>query len=218
MPRGIGHRCRWRLVLASLLCLLLAAVPAISNPAEAAPGAASEKIRVFYAALLGVMQDAPGLGPQGRYDRLKPVIGGTFDLPFMARAVVGPVWSSAPESERQDMTNAFGRFVTATYAAQFDSYAGQRFQTRGEQPYGASVIVDTRIVKADGKEVVIKYLMRPDGAGWRIGDIFLDGTVSELAARRSEFSSIVRERGVAGLIAALNRKAQALVGGGAKLP
>ena len=201
-----------------LLILLLLALPAFPGRVEAAPGAAADKIRAFYATLLSVMKDGPRLGPQGRFDRLKPVIGETFDLSYMARAVVGPAWSSAPENKRQEMTDAFWRYVTATYASRFDSYEGQQLEAGGEQPYGANTIVDTRIVRVSGKTVVIKYLMRPDGQNWRIADIYLDGTVSELATRRSEFSSIVREQGIAGLIVRLNQKAEGLVRADAQPP
>jgi phospholipid transport system substrate-binding protein len=54
--------------------------------------------------------------------------------------------------------------------------------------------------------------MRQEGGGWLISDIYLDGTISEIATRRSEFAAIVRNQGVDGLIEALNRKADMLTG------
>ncbi len=44
----------------------------------------------------------------------------------------------------------------------------------------------------------------------------LDGAISEVATRRSEFSAILKTGGVDGLIAALNRKADMLTGTMAK--
>jgi phospholipid transport system substrate-binding protein len=162
------------------------------------------------------LADGPSLGAKGRYERLKPVIGRTFDLPYMARAVVGPAWASASAAEQQEMTDVFSRYVTATYADRFDSFSGEQLQVSGEEPYAANVIVDSRIVKADGKPVVIKYLMRRNGDDWRVVDVFLEGTISELATRRSEFSSIVRQKGIDGLVAVLDQKVESLVGDGAK--
>ena len=49
-----------------------------------------------------------------------------------------------------------------------------------------------------------------------ISDIYLDGAISEVATRRSEFSAIIRADGVDGLIAVLNRKADMLTGTMAK--
>ena len=49
--------------------------------------------------------------------------------------------------------------------------------------------------------------MRQEGGSWQIADIYVDGTISEVATRRSEFAAILRNQGIDGLIEALNRKA-----------
>jgi phospholipid transport system substrate-binding protein len=59
-------------------------------------------------------------------------------------------------------------------------------------------------------------MMRQEGGGWLVSDIYLDGTISEIATRRSEFAAIVRSQGVDGLVAALNRKADMLTGTSAR--
>jgi phospholipid transport system substrate-binding protein len=59
-------------------------------------------------------------------------------------------------------------------------------------------------------------MMRRNGDGWLISDIYLDSAISEVATRRSEFAAILRTEGVDGLIAALNRKADMLTGTMAK--
>jgi ABC-type transporter MlaC component len=51
---------------------------------------------------------------------------------------------------------------------------------------------------------------------WLISDIYLDGAISEMPTRRSEFAAILRNEGIDGLIAALNRKANMLTGTTAK--
>lgn len=210
--RSNGALRRW---LARLFFVHLA-LAALTVSAGAAVGDAADKVRGFYDALLSTMTDGPSLGAKGRYERLKPVIGRTFDLPYMARAVVGPAWASASVAEQQGMIDAFWRYVTATYASRFDSYSGQQLQVTGEEPHAPNFIVDSRIVKADGKPVVIKYLMRSNGDSWRVVDVYLEGTISELATRRSEFSSIVERRGIDGLIAILDQKTEDFISRGAK--
>ena len=53
--------------------------------------------------------------------------------------------------------------------------------------------------------------MRQNGGVWQIADVYLDGTISELATRRSEFAAILRTQGINGLIETLNAKAGTLV-------
>jgi len=73
-------------------------------------------------------------------------------------------------------------------------------------------MVKSRFIKANGGRVRGDYMMRRNGENWLIGDIYLDGAISEVATRRSEFATILRNDGVDGLIAALNRKADMLTG------
>lgn len=198
------------------LWALVPALASLPGGAGAAPSPAADTVRGFYDVLLSVMQNGSALGEKGRYETLKPAVSQTFDLPYMTRAVVGPVWASTSESQHRQVTDAFGRYVAATYADRFDSYRGQKLEVTGEQPRAPGVIVDSRIVRADGTPVVIKYLMRQNGDGWRVADVYLQGTISEVATRRSEFSSILRSQGVDGLTASLDSKAEMLVSGASR--
>jgi phospholipid transport system substrate-binding protein len=131
-------------------------------------------------------------------------------VPFMTRLAIGPDWAGLTPSQQLQVTTAFGRYVTATYADRFDSYSGQDLQVGEEQPFAGGYVVHTKIVKPASDPVTINYLMRNDDGTWQIADVYLDGTISQLATQRSEFHSILRRKGVNGLIAALNQKVDLL--------
>ena len=188
----------------------------VSYPVCAAPGTSSNTVQGLYDALLGTMKNGRTLGQSGRYTQLEPVIRRSFDLATMARLSVGPSWAGMSEGQRQQVTESFGRYISAIYADRFDSYAGQKLEVTGEQPNPGGVMVTSQIVKANGEPVKVDYLMRRNGEGWLISDIYLDGAISEVATRRSEFGAIIRTQGVDGLIVALNRKADILTGTTAK--
>src|SRR5437868_5523939 len=82
----------------------------------------------------------------------------------------------------------------------------------GEQPAASGVMVKSQIIKANGEPVKVDYMTRRNGDRWLISDIYLDGAISEVATRRSEFAAIVNKEGIDGLIVALNRKADMLTG------
>jgi phospholipid transport system substrate-binding protein len=188
----------------------------LSYPIHAAPTSGGDTVQGLYDALLGTMKNARTLGRSGRFTQLEPVIRGSFDIPTMARLSVGPTWAGLNEAQRQQVIESFGRYIAATYADRFDGYAGQKLQVTGEQPNAGGVMVTSQIVKANGEPVKVDYMMRRNGENWLISDIYLDGAISELATRRSEFGAIIRADGVDGLIAALNRKADMLTGTMAK--
>jgi phospholipid transport system substrate-binding protein len=187
-----------------------------SYPAHAAPASGSDTVQGLYDALLSTMKNGRTLGQSGRFAQLEPVIRGTFDISSMARLSVGSFWTTLTEAQRQQVTESFGRYVSAIYADRFDSYAGQKLQVTGEQPAAAGVMVRSQIVKANGEPVNVDYMMRRIGESWLIFDIYLDGAISEVATRRSEFAAILKSHGIDGLIAALNRKADILTASMAK--
>lgn len=199
---------RRNLIASGLALCVSLAVPAPFTPASAAVGAGgADTVRAFYAALLDTMRNAVQLGPQGRYARLAPAIRQSFDIPFMTRLAVGPDWNSLTATQQAQVTEAFERYVAAIYAERFHKYSGEQFRVTGEQGSPAGTVITSQIVPSDGAAVRINYLMRDN----KIADVYLNGTISELATRRSEFSGILKTQGINGLIAALNSKAAALV-------
>ena len=184
----------------------------LSYSVHAAPTSGGDTVQGLYDAPLGTMKNGRALGQSCRFMRLEPVIRRSFDIPTMARLSVGPSWAGMSEVQRQQVIESFGRYISATYADRFDTYAGQKLQVTGEQPNAGGVLVKSQIVKANGEPVKVDYMMRRNGEGWLISDIYLDGAISEVVTRRSEFGAIIRADGVGGLIAALNRKADMLTG------
>jgi len=184
--------------------------------AHAAPASGGDTVRGLYDVLLNTMKNGRTLGQSGRFAKLDPVIRRSFDIAEMARLSLGRAWTGLSDAQRQQMTESYGRYVSAIYADRFDSYAGQKLEVTSEEPAASGVIVRSRIIKADGEPVKVDYAMRRTGDGWLISDIYLDSAISEVATRRSEFATILRNEGFDGLVAALNRKADILTGTTAK--
>lgn len=195
------------LLLAALL--LVAPGTPVAPPVAWAGETPSATVQRLNGALLGVMKEAEALGFEGRYARLQPVLVEVFDFPAMARIALGADWSSISEAQREAFTQAFSDYSVAVFANRFDGYSGERFEILGEEEARrGAVLVRNQIVKSDGEAVEINYLTRPegDGANWRIVDTILGGMASELAARRSEYSGIVRKLGIDALIRSLRDK------------
>jgi len=191
--------------------LLLAALLMLS-PISATAAAPSEVIRSFYGVLLDTMRQAQQLGAKGRYQKLEAVIFRTFDVPYMAKLSIGPGWNSLTPDQKKRAAQAYGRYITATYASRFDGYSGERLEVLGEQKIKRGTMVQSRIVKSDGEPVQINYLVHDNAVGYQVRDVYVTGSISELATKRSEFATILRSSGIDGLIASLNKKADDLRG------
>jgi phospholipid transport system substrate-binding protein len=214
-----------KLAAAGLVIGLAAAIapgprPAIAAEPAAAPEvpgseapAAVATIDRFHAALLDVMRRGSQLDGAGRYRALAPAIDQALNLPLMTQVAVGARWSNLSAEQQAKLVDAFRRFTIATYASNFDSYDGQRFETTGNpRPIAGGVVVTTRLVTAKDAPVQLDYVMRETTGAWQVVDVFAQGTISELARRRSEFTAILSRDGADGLVDRLAAKAQTLIG------
>jgi phospholipid transport system substrate-binding protein len=193
------------------ICLVLLA---LSSPvrAEGAPGTASDAVKAFQAELLAVMKNAKALGLRGRYEKLEPAVQKAFDLPFMTKLSIGPSWGRLTPEQKASATRAYGRYVAATYATRFDGFSGEQWPVLNETKIKHGWLVRTQIVRPNDAPVSINYILHDNDEAWQIRDLYLGGAISELATRRSEFTGILRNQGVDGLIAVLNKKADELTG------
>ncbi|WP_159349911.1 ABC transporter substrate-binding protein [Roseomonas harenae] len=198
-----------RLMLAAAI-LSAGAVPAF---AQAAP---AEVVERFHATLIEVMRDARRLGVRGRFDRLRQAMDAAFDLPAMTRIAVGPAWTRMTPEQQAQLTQAFSEWSIATYANRFNGYAGESFTTAGTTPLqSGDQLVRTALNRVNDTPVHLSYLTRRSAGGnWRIVDVYLTGTISELASRRSEFAAILRaDDGPERLAADLRRRSAELLQG-----
>lgn len=194
--------------------LLLAGV-CLPGIAEAQAVTAPEKmISGLNTKLLATMKQAQALGVQGRFQALEPTLSKTYDIATMTRMAVGPSWDTLQPAQKAALTEAFSRMMIATYAKRFDGFSGETFQITEITDRAADKMVKTQIIQSNGKPVPINYLMRKSGPEWKVVDVYLDGTISELASRRAEFTSILRSGGPDALIASLRKQGDRLLSGG----
>lgn len=207
-------------LLGLLLVMLLALAPVANaatvqkvamRPPTASKVDASEVISSFYRTLTSVMKEGDKLGFEGRAQKLDAAVGKTFSSADMTRVSYGPSWVKASPEQKDKLTRAFHNFTVANYASQFKTYDGEEFTVIGEKaaPNPEQRIVETTL-KSGAETHHLNYLMVNTGAGWQVADVFVDGAISEMATRRSEFGSVIRASGPEGLLSTLEQKSKQL--------
>ena len=206
---GAGNAKKLRTLLFAGLALICAGLAPAALQARTGP--ADNVVGAYYATLLNAMQNAKTLGFDGRFKMLEPVIKDTFDLNFMARYSIRGFWEKLTKAQQDKLVDEFARLSAATYAARFTDYTGEQFKVlKSETTPQNDTFVRTQIVKSNGEPVAINYLLRKRDDEWRIIDVYLRGTISELAKWRADFSSVISRDGFDGLIAAIDGKVKAL--------
>ena len=166
----------------------------------------------FHAALLAVMKTAETNSVEQRYKELEPAIADAFNLDFMIRIAVGSRWKKTSNLEKTALVQAFKRMCVGTYASRFNGYSGESFKTLDvlDGPRKTK-LVKTHIARPRDTTVKLTYVMRQFGLEWHIIDVLLDGSISEMAVRVSEYRNILRSQGAGALATALNKKADGLI-------
>jgi len=197
--------------------VVLAGLLAVASVGRAADSAPTAVVRQFNDALLSVLKDGEKLGYSGRYQRLRAVMQQTFDLDFMAEKVLGKSWNDLSDADRTRWREVFSEFTVANYAANFDRFTGQQFEIRGEEPSANGTVLVKSLVKSPGHEdVELTYRLHQVGSRWRIMDVFLKGTVSEVALRRSDYGSVLERDGFGKLVDVVRARIADLAAGRAR--
>ena len=196
--------------IAALMALLLfGPIPSQAQQLDAA----ARRIQTYYQQLMPTLRQAGQLGVRERNQRLTPAIASAFDFATMTRLATGPAWSSFSGAQQAAVREAFTRFLIADYASEVTDYSGESFvvdPATSPESRGGGELVKTQLIQPGGRTVQINYLVR----GGRVVDVYLNGTVSDLATRRDEFASILAGGGGAdALVKALRAKTETLLGG-----
>ena len=162
-------------------------------------------VEKLHASLLNVMKEANSMGFGGRVDTLSPVVNETFDFSTISRIVTGKHWKSLNDEDKAAFVSLFSELSVATYAANFNGYSGEVFETVGVEEKRANLLVKSVIVKADGERIPLDYLLRKDNEVWRIVNVIADG-VSDLSLKRADYTAVIKSEGFNSLITRLSDK------------
>ncbi len=187
------------------LILLSALIFTVVYSAAAEEAGPADVIKRFNTSLLESMKGHE-LGYAGRYKLLEPVIKESFAVPFMAGASVGSYWKTLKEKERKTFLDTYTEWTIASYAGNFSEFSGERFEIASEsKPEQGTVTVVSKLIEPNDEHVDFHYRLRKTDALWRIVDIHIYG-VSQLALTRSQFVSVIKNKGFDALIAMLREK------------
>lgn len=190
-----------------LIVILVSYLLSASVFAETESSASAKQIvEKFQSDLIAVMKEGKQLGYAGRYEKLKEAVINSHDLSKIARIVVGKEGEKLSEEQQQKLDEVFSKLSIASYAHNFKDYSGESFVFDSEeQTARGGVVIHSHLVIPDDKPVKFDYMLKEKGNSWRIINIIANG-VSDLALKRSEYTTILQREGFDALIAKINEK------------
>ena len=185
--------------------ILMAGILAAHPPAAAAadPTALISNLGSQALAVLG-----KGTNEPQRVARFRELLREDFDVPGIARFVLGRYWNTATEEQRAEFVKLFENYVAAAYATRLAEYAGEQFKVTGSRPDGDGAIVSSQILRPAGAAPIkVDWRLTGRNGNYKISDVSVDG-ISMAVTQRSEFASVIQHSGgqLQGLIAMLREK------------
>lgn len=198
----------WRVGLGAVLLSYLAVVGTAS-----AAECSDAPVKVLNAGLLSAMNQGGASTFASRKAELTPVLSHAFDLPVIARLVLGKAFVELDAARRAEFTQAFGEMVYATYASRFKQANGVAFIIKETRPLRRSRCVVRALIERPEKDPVrLDYLVQQRDGAWRIINVVAEG-VSDLALKRAQYGAVIQREGFDALLDKLRMQTERLAEG-----
>ncbi len=196
---------RWLLIGGSVLIvgMLLAARPAAAaaDPAAVITDLGNQALQV-----LGRNVDR-----NERVARFRQLFSEDFDVPRIARFVLGRYWRIATPQQQQEFIRLFTSYIALAYSDRLAEYSGETLRVTGSRAGADGSVVSSEIMRPNGAPPAkIDWVLNQQDGAYKVSDVIVEG-VSMAVTQRSEFASVIQRDGgqVQGLISALQRKTEA---------
>ena len=137
---------------------------------------------------------------------LRNIIAKTFDYEKMIRFIYGRTWKDLNIELQNELSLVFLDYISFNYANRFKNIESLDFEYIGSEEIDDKKIVKTNLKINDDEPIKIDYLLVNNGEKWRVFDVLLTGSISEIATKKSEFFSIIKNEGAKGLIKKIKEK------------
>jgi phospholipid transport system substrate-binding protein len=146
------------------------------------------------------------------------IIVPNVDFVVFSKWVLGKHWRKATPEQRKVFITEFRETLINSYLSSItrDDYQNQtiRYESLRGSQNPDKVVVDATIEQPSGPLIHVQFRMyRNNEQRWLVYDVVVEG-VSLVTTHRSNFSSIIREKGLDGLIAMLEERNVPLAGPG----
>ena len=146
------------------------------------------------------------------YKKFMPIINNTYDIQKMLNMILGSAWKNSNMDEKKKISLAFAEYITKNYLKRFIKINDVKFKIEEKKSIkNKFVMIKTTLIPNNNDAVSINYLLSNKNGKWKIFDVLLAGSVSEIATKKSEFSSFLKDGKTNKLIDALNKKNSTLL-------
>ena len=147
----------------------------------------------------------------GIYNTTKKLITETYNTEKMLKMIIGDSWKNLNKEIKKEIINVFEEYIAKNYIKRFSKIKNLQFSSLEEKKIGNYKTVKSNLILENDEKISISYLLSPKRQEWKIFDVLLAGSVSEIATKKSEFKSFIVDGNINPLIDALKKKNKTLI-------
>ena len=133
------------------------------------------------------------------------VINRTYDAEKMLKMIIGAGWKTQENEKKKELIMVFKKYISKNYLKRFSKINDVSFSNEKKEKISSDFFLVRSNLIIKQEKISIDYLLHLKDNTWKIFDVLLDGSVSEVATKKSEFRIYIKEKKIDELIEALKK-------------
>ena len=144
--------------------------------------------------------------------KVERVISHTYNTKRMLTLIIGEVWKNSEVTDQATLKEVFEEYIAKNYILRFKNIKSLEFGKVEISQAGKNYrIAKTKLIINSKDIVALNYLLDQTNNSWKIFDVLIDGSISEIATKKSEFINFTNQGNVKPLVEALREKNSTLL-------
>ena len=125
----------------------------------------------------------------------------------MSKIILGDAWAHSIQNDREKFIEKFTLYISSSYIDRFKDIKGFNYEYKGVDSIGENYQIAYSIFKFDQTEILkINYMLIKNKNKWLIFDVLFNGSISEIATKKSEFNETLKNGDINSLINLISEK------------
>ena len=139
--------------------------------------------------------------------KVQSVISNTYNIERMLALIIGEVWKKSISKDQMALKKVFEEYIAKNYILRFKNIKSLEFGKLEINQAGKNYRMAKTKLIINSKDIVpLNYLLDQTNNSWKIFDVLIDGSISEIATKKSEFKSFTNQDDLKPLLEALQKK------------
>ena len=134
------------------------------------------------------------------------IVSNTYDIKKMSKIILGKFWSESKAHDKAKFVEKFTLYISSNYINRFKDKKDFNYEYEDIDKIGENYRLAHTIFKfGETEKLKVNYMLIKNDDKWFIFDVLLNGSISEIATKKSEFHETLNNGGITSLISLIDK-------------